>query len=363
MAYTDFSTVNSIDTSTLVKLQAKTIDTVVNWSPLTVTFLSKAKKWSGSRFKIPVKYQQNNNGTSFNGLQQFSTNTSDNFVNMQFDPTGREQPTNVAGIQMDVNKTQQVTDLLKRQMQSDAHDLADYVAGKFWTLQTGIEFLSVLDGVDDGTLGASSYGGLSRSTYTTLKGNLTSGVGSLTQVKMATAYNNATHGPFHPNLVVCDKATWSYYEKLLLPTLNTQVVQTGLTGYPMFTGVSGNGVANLSAAGTDLKGASGFTALTYKGMPVVADDKAPSGYMVMLRTDDWGFYGLDATLEGYKASNILNSPEIEGVYAIGNSLGFAFSGFQVPINQYAISGHTILMGNLICNNPRNQAILYGITGA
>jgi len=356
----DFSSINSIDTSTLVKLQAKTIDTVVNWSPLMVMFLRSQKKWQGERYKIAIKYTQNNNGTSFNGLQPFSTDTSEKFVSMYFDPTGREEPTNVAGINIDINKSQQVIDLLKREMQSDAQDLADYIAGRFWTLQSGIEFLSVLDGVDDGTLGASSYGGLSRTTYPTIKGNVTAGVGSLTMVKMATAYNNATHGPFHPNVVVTDKATWALYEKLLTPTLSTQILQTGLTGNPMFTGVTDSGLANLIAPGTDLKGAAGFTALTYKGMPVVADDKCPTGYMVMLRSQDWGFYGLDATLEGYKASSVLNNDQIEGVYSIPNALGFAFSGFTVPINQYAISGHTILIGNLICQNPRNQAILTDI---
>jgi hypothetical protein len=153
----DFSTANpSVYTSTLESLVAKTVDTVLSYSPATLFFLGNQKRWNGSLMRFPVKYQSNSEGIAFNGLERFSTTKTENFVNMSFSPTGREMPTVVSQIEVDVNDTNKVMDLVSRQMASDAQDLAAAIAGKFYTLQTGKEFLSLVDATDDGTLGATS---------------------------------------------------------------------------------------------------------------------------------------------------------------------------------------------------------------
>ena len=54
---------------------------------------------------------------------------------------------------------------------------------------------------------------------------------------------------------------------------------------------------------------------------------------------------------------------IEGVYSVPSTTGFSFSGFKTPIDQYGRVGHTMLMGNLICKDPRSGGVLIGITGA
>lgn len=212
------------------------------------------------------------------------------------------------------------------------------------------------------TISTTTYGALSRSIYTTLKGSVTASVGNLTAAAMRTSFNAATHGSDSPNLILCDKTTWGYYEKLAIPSTSLQVTQNVLMGYPKFTGASPNGLPNITAPGADLKGQIGFSSLYYNGVPVIADEAATSGYMFMLNTKNWGFYGLESKEPGAVPVKF-NAEGMDGVYNIPVTTGFTFLPYQRPVNQYGQVGHILLMGNLICTNPRNQAILYGITGA
>lgn len=155
--------------------------------------------------RFPVKYVANSQGTSFDGLDKFSTTKTNNFINMTFNPTGREINTVISGIEASVNDTNKIVDLVARQLASDGQDMAADIAGLFYTLQTGKNFLSVLDGCDDGTLGATSYGGLLRSTYTGVKGNYVNIAGNLTLANMATEFNNCSHGADTPDLIVTTK--------------------------------------------------------------------------------------------------------------------------------------------------------------
>lgn len=353
----------SVSTSTIEKLVAKTVDTILNYSPATLFFLGNQKTWTGNLMRFPIKYQQNSQGIAFDGLQKFSTTKTENFAYMSFSPVGREMPTVISQMEVDVNASNRVIDLIARQMASDAQDLADTIAGKLYTVQTGIEFLSLIDAVDDGTYGSGTYGGLSRTTYTGLKGNVTTSVGNLTLANMRTSYNNATHGADSPNIIFTTKAVWAYYEKLLTPTLQNQIGSTAIAGYAKFTGASDGGLPNITAPGTKLNGSQGFNAIYFNGVPVVADEKCPAGYMFGLNTRSIAFYGLKSTGEGYKNVTFMSDESMDSVYNIPVTTGFSWSGFNQPIDQYGKVGHIILMGNLIANNPRLNFLMTGITGS
>jgi hypothetical protein len=358
----DFSANSSVNTSTMENLVAKTVDTILNFSPATLFFLGQQKAWKGSKIEMPIKYAASTQGMSFDGLERFSTTKSTNFTKMSFNPTGREMPVVISQIEADVNASYPVVDLVARQLSSDAQDMASDIATLFYTLQTGKNFLSLIDAVDDGTLGATSYGGLLRATYTGIKGNLTTAIGNLTLANLATSFNQAVHGNESPDLILTTKAVWNYYEKLLTPTLSNQVSNNTLLGYSKFTGAGVNGQPNIAAPGTNLKGAQGFNAIFYRGVPVIADEVCPAGYLFMLNTKTTNFYGLLSTHPGYKPVRF-NGGSIESVYNIPVTTGFSFSGFNSPIDQYGQVGHILLMGNLICKNPRLNSLMTGITGA
>ena len=349
-------------TSATEYLIGKTVDVILTYSPATLFFLGNQKPWKGVALRIPVKYQANSQGVSFDGLDKFSTTQSVNFVNMSFNPTGREMPVVIPQMEVDVSESNNRIDIVARQLASDAQDMASDIATRFYTLQSGKHFLSILDGVDDGT-NTATYGGLSRTTYSGLQGSYTASIGNLTLANMATSFNEATFGPESPNLILCPAAVWNYYEALLTPTLSNQVSNNTLLGYSKFTGAAANGLPNIAAPGTNLKGAQGFNAIFYRGVPVIADAVAPSGNLFMLNTNSWAFYGLESKDERAKPVKF-NTDSIEhGVYNVPAVNGFSWLDFQRPLDQYGKVGHIILMGDLICRNPRLNARMLGITGS
>ena len=350
----DFSGAALVKTTTMEKLVGKTVDTILNASPLTLRLLGNQKPWKGSKYKIPVKYVANSQGTSFDGLDKFSTTKTENRENMYFGPTGYEMPCVIDQMEVDVNATAKVTDLVALQLESDAQDMIDDISDMFYTAQTGKAFESLIDAYDDDTLGVTTYGGLDRSAYG-LQGNYVNIGGAITLTAMRTQMNATKHGNRKANMIVTTDAVWGYYEKLLTPTVQTNLSQSDSRGYAKMTRTGAVG------AGTDLRGQQGFDAIYHSGVPIVADEKCTAGYMFHIRDDDLSFYGLPSTMPGYKPVSF-KSDLIEGVYAnVPVVTGFSFSGFNTPIDQYGRVGHIILMGNLICKNPRFGGVAVGIT--
>ena len=292
---------------------------------------------------------------NFVGLEKFNTDVTTNRTYMSFNPVGKEQPVVVPGLEQDINASKPVINLLKSKAEEASIDAADDIADQFYTLQASNNFLSLLDIADDGT-NASTYGGLARATYTGIQGNYTASVGTLTRATMGTMYNSCEHGKESPDLMTVPKAVWNYVESLLTPSIRTSITKVGLEGYAQWTRT---GIVP-SRAG--LVGETGFNAIFFRGTPVVADEKAPSGTILYLNTKHIAFYGLPTTVEGYKPFS-WTSETIDGVYSqVPKTFGWSFSGFKVPFDQYGMAGHILLNGNLICDNPRLTGQLTGITG-
>lgn len=356
----DFSANTTVNTSTLESLVAKTVDTVLNYSPATLFFLGNQKTWKGSQMNFPIKWASNSQGMSFVGLEKFSTTKSDNFINMYFNPTGRQIPVVISQIEADLNATNKTTDIIARQLASDAQDMASDIATLFYTLQSGNNFLSIKDAADDGTLGATTYGGLTRSSYTGIKGNYAAVGGNLTLALLRTSYNACTHGAKSPDLFLTTKAVFGYYEKLITPTVQHNF--NPMEGRPKFTGAAANGMPNIVSPGTKWAGNQGFDALYWNGVPIVADESCSSGYLYMLNTKTIAFYGVPTTDPDYTQVKF-SSNTMDGVYNVPVTTGFSFSGFNKPIDQYGKVGNIILVGNLICNDPRQNGVMITITGA
>ncbi len=346
----EFST--HVQSMTDTKLIPKLVDTVLSSSPFTLTILGNQKTFSGTSMKFPVRTSQNDEGGSFDGMDKFSTTKVETQRVMEFNPTGYSKPVVVSNMELDVNATEKgVLNQLQLATAQTAQDMIDGLADIFYAFQSGKDFLGVYDAVDDGTTTA-SYGGLSRSTYTGLAGNLTSSSGTLTLAKMRTMFNSCTHGTQNPNLLITTKSLWAAYEALL----ETSVSRNAPTsGYPQVTRTG-------SAPNTQaLKGEAGFDSLYFAGAPIVFDDKIDSGYMLFINTNHLGFYGLASSQEGWTQVKFQSS-ELDSVYSeVPVTTGFSWSGLMRPIDQYGQVGHLILMGQLISDSPRHLGILTGLS--
>jgi hypothetical protein len=169
---------------------------------------------------------------------------------------------------------------------------------------------------------------------------VTSSGGTLTLAKMATLWNAITDGSVKPTVGMTTKAVFSLYEQLLQPQerINKDV---GL--------IKGG-----------LKGGTGYTALDYKGMPILSDNKCTAGKLFFLNEETINWYAL--TMSGTEAIKY-KSVDIQGNdYSNVLGLGFSWIDWVRPINAAAMVGRIVLGGQLICDNPVHNGVLTAITG-
>ena len=330
--------------------------TILNSNVLATRVLAKASKYTGERMKFPVKVSANTTGTSFAGFDAFSTSPTDNRVNLAFVPKFFQMTVALPLDELSANQsdpTAQVLKLAALETQSTAQDMADAIGTLFYSDGTGNgskDFLGLEAIVDDGT-NASTYGTLSRSTYTTLKSTVTASSGVISLAKMSVLYNGAASGSQTPTLGLCSETIFQLYEQLLQPQERITKTVAMMKGDGKHT--------SLGINGGDYIGGTGFTGLYFKGFPILADEKATSGILYFVNEDFLNFYALPmAMTQPIK----YRSQDIEGNdYSGVEGLGFSWSDWIKPTNAAAVIGHVYLGGELISENPKRHAKLTGIT--
>lgn len=131
---------------------------------------------------------------------------------------------------------------------------------------------------------------------------------------------------------------------------------TSITGYNR---VSGKTPVGTSVPAESLKGALGVDAISYRGRPVVADDKTPAGRFYWLNENYLEFRRL---LSSDLKSVSARIQVTEGVYQDIEMPSFMqLRDFMSPVNQFGEIGALIVLGNLICRQPRRQGVVTGIT--
>jgi hypothetical protein len=186
---------------------------------------------------------------------------------------------------------------------------------------------------------ASTYGGQTRATYTTLNATDTASGGTLTLAKMATLFNAIADGAQGPTIGICDRTVWSLYEQLLQPQERIS--------------------KNVSMYKEGLKGGTGFTGLSYKNIEIIADRKAVSGYLYFLDEKYLDFYALPMpNEEAFKFKSVTEGND----YGQVQGMGFTWDGWKKPINQKALVGQITLGGNFASWDPGRHGRLTGITG-
>ena len=340
-----------IQSLTLHSLAPQVADGVLGGNFFSHRILMNAKRWDGETMKFPFAYRKNTSGQWYDGMDTLSTTRVNTRIRLSFEPRWYSHSVVLAGTDMDVNNTQAgVIKLLTTEMEWAQQSMADTIGNAFYTLQAGKLPLSLLDITDDAT-DVTTYGGASRSTYTGLNGQRNS-ITTLSVSSMGTLADDCSAGSIGPNLGVTTKAVWGYYEGLLQPTVRHNI---DISGYPQATS---DGVVSSKQA---LKGDLGFDYLWFRGMPIVRDEKAPSGNLFMLNEEYLAWYSLASA----RWSQVpMGSSTIDGPYKKSPSKSFKFywSGLREPQAQDAEVGFFKMGGQLISPNPRFQGRGAGITG-
>lgn len=319
------------------------VDTVLNSNVMFQRVVRAAKKWSGRTLRSPIKVSKNTTGTSFRGFDTFSTAATDNRQFLEFTPSFYQITCALLGDELSVADTdQKVLDLMKLTIQSDTEDMADDLGTIFYSDgngNSGKDPLGLAALVDDGT-NVSTIGGLSRSTFTTLKSTVTASGGTINLAAVDTLWINVVSGSIKPTAIYTTEAVYNFYGQLLRPQERI--------------------VKDVSVMkGGKLEGGTGFAALWYNGKPVLMDEKCTSGNFIMLNEDFVDWYALP-----YKfAKPVAYKSQVEGNdYDAPMGLGFSWSDWIIPANSASVVGHIYFGGQFITNNPKRHGKLTGVTG-
>jgi len=343
-----------ISTTMRNKLLAVVTDQVLQSNVALSDIVSKAKPWSGDQITFAVKYAKNSTFSAFAGFQALSTSATLNRVKARFDPSfvqiNSALPFDEVLTSLSSGGEERVIDLVKVTLTSDAEDFADGFGTQFWgdgTGDGGIAVLGLGAAVDDGT-SVTTYGGLSRSTYTGMNAVVTASGGTLSLAKMFTLYFNVVYGNQKPKIGYTTNSGFSLYNQLLVP--QERFMQTAAD------------IANGNKRGT------GAMELYFEGFPIKADQKCPSGVLEFLNTDYLDWYAMEVSklsefYPEFMASNYV--PDlIEGNDYTSSKLkglGMGFTGWTRAQNALAANGFHVAGGQLICREPRFQGKLTGIT--
>lgn len=336
------------------------VDAVNNSNILTARVMSNTKNWKGVNIKQPIRVANSTTGGSFDGLDQFDTTTTNNTRSLTWYVKAYEQSVVVPGIEKAVNGNtdKQVISLVTDRLDEAKISLTQAIGTLLYGMGQGkdIEGLGLI--VDDGTA-TTEYGGLAR----TVAGNsasvsaAASNTLTLAQVSAKfTAVSAAGAEQEAPTIGLTTPAVWDIFEALLGDKIRANYETTSIAGYNKVSGKTPNGVMVPAA---ELKGAAGFNAISYRGRPVVADDKCTAGTFFWLNERYLEFRRL---LSSDLKSVDSNPKATEGPDADIKQPSFLqLKDFMSPVNQFGEIGALIVMGNYICRAPRRQGKITGIT--
>ena len=317
------------------------VDTILNSNVLFQRIVRASKQWSGRTLRQPIKVSKNSTGTSFSGYDTFAVTATDNRKFLEFTPSFYQITCSLPGDELSVADTEsKVLDLMKLTIQSDTEDMADDLGTIFYADGTGNsnkDPLGLGALVDDGTTVA-TIGGLSRSTFITLKSTVTASGGALTLALLDTLDAAVKSGSQKPTAHYTTEAVWNFYGQLLRPQERM--------------------VKNTTGKIKGLDGGTGFDSLSYSGKPVLADEKCTAGTFFALNENFLDFHALSF----HGAKSVAYKSQIEGNdYSAPMGLGFSWSDWIIPANAGAVVGHMYFGGQFITTNPKRHGKLTGIT--
>lgn len=340
----------NVQTTTNQYLAPFWVDQVLRDNYFFGKIMQKTKRWKGSQVLIPMKYQKGVSTVAFNGFDLLPVTQQPVSVNMTFYPTFTATNVALAGTDLSINQAEgngslQTLVLMKTIMESRSQDAADDI-GNFLQgdgSSFGGKAPMGLAGIVDNGSDLTSYGGLSRATYSGLNATVTASNGTITLLKVRTLWNAISDGPVIPDFIGTDYTTWGYFEALQTPfQRNNQ---------------------DFSASERTVAHTSGYSEQRWDGMIISRDKKFTTGnfYMLNLKFLEWhALKWWEGEKVSPKAKDIHGNVYEDKIYAPGDA--FTWTGMIRSFNQGVVNGFMILGGQLVCTAPFRQAVLSGITG-
>ena len=317
----------------------KLVDNILAGNVLTMRLSrNRARQWSsGHEIVQPTFIIASTTGGSYSGFDTFTTTQETKTDVAKFRISQLYWNVALSGRQLALNQGEsKVLDLVATEMDIAQKSLQDELGNQLYSDGTGNsnkDLLGLQAMVDDST-SVTTYGALSRSTYSTWRATRTAQSGSLALSDLAADFDAAQIGSDMPTLMITTPAAWTLYEALLTPTVSANFG----VGEFRLTPEGGRSISNLG-------GNQGFRALAFRGIPVVADEKCTSQNLYTLNENHINWW------------NVSPDP------TMGRSVnrGFQWTGFKEPVNQDGVAGQLLFYGQLTSDSPRTHARRTGIS--
>lgn len=365
MAYDGVQFGQRVDGFTERKLHAKVVDNILNAPTYFSRILSAGKPFLGKTEDVTVDITQDTQGEFFTGLETLNSSAANTTITLSYAHTAFTQPKVSIMLESFANAGQTGTIPL---------DAFKYEKAAAETLQ---RFGSAIyaDGTANRPNGlgivvadSGTIGGQSRSTYSQLSATVTAAASNkLTLAQMATMHDTISAAGLmseEPNIMVTTKAVWSLYEQLLTPNVRTSYNEAG---YPALAVRGKYAMKNKN----ELKNAAGFSALSYRGIPMIKDDFCTSGYLYFLNENYFDWMGRtivpDEWKEVLEKVNLGTMKAYEGTGAEALDMPSEYNGwfFQKNLvlpNQAGMIARFYVIGQLVARGFRRHGVLTGVTG-
>lgn len=340
------------------------IDGASNSNVWTSKALSNYSDWEGVTYNVPVQTAFSSAGGSFNGMDTLSTAATNNTRQMTFYVTGEYWSMVIPGIEAAINGNaeSQVIKLMTAKADEAKISMANDLGVKSYGYGVGKDVDGLGNMIDNGNT-VTSYGGLSRSSYSFLVSDVTSVTnGIITLDYLSSEFDNgsaASSTSESPSIGLMQKNIWTFLEGLMLPTISSRYEALAVRGYNRVDGKTPIGTS-VPQGDTTLSASGGFISISWRGRPMVADDQATSNTLFWINERYVGFH-----VQRYdKLRDISSTVEsMEGFYEdVPFPSAFQFRDMMNSINQLGEVGYIILLGNYINKQPRRSDKLTGITG-
>jgi uncharacterized protein (DUF3820 family) len=327
--------------------------------------MSAGKPFEGKTEDVVYDIQADTQGQFFTGLETLNSAAVSTTVTGSYAHTAYTQPQVSIMLESFANVgSQQAISLDDFKYDKAAAQALQALGAAIYGSGTANQPLGLAQIVND----SGSVGGLSRSVYSALNATVTASGGTLTLAKMATLWDAISAAGLQseePNVGLTSKAVWSLYEQLLAPNIRTEY---NSAGYQALS-VRGKYAMRNKA---ELKNAQGFTALTYRGIPIIKDDFCTTGVLFFLNEEYFDWKGRTIVPEMYKDTlqkvNLGTSQmgAYEGTGAAAFDLPSEYNGwfYQKPLtipDQAGRIARFYVIGQMVPRSFRRQGKLTGIT--
>jgi hypothetical protein len=343
-------------TTTAQSLAGYVVDGIHNGSVLPARFLTRPVDWDeGQYMQQPIQTSENDNGGDFVGMPVFDVSAQNTDQNLKWLAKGKRQSIVIPWAEIAHNQTKAgVIKLVGRKMDVAKNALKD----KLGTTLTGLGTGDAIEGLDlmtDNSAQSSTYGTLSRSTYGNVINGQLNAVTTLSLPALGTQLDacTPTNSAEGTTLMISTKTVFGYVEALLDPKTREM-----FQNVPVYVSPYTQSGGAVKAA--ELGGAAGFTAIFYRGVPLVKDEKVASGKIYTLNENSIDFARLDfpqmkaVALSNEATKGVFNDEPAPSAFQITEMMN--------PYNQLGDIGHIIVYGNLINRNPVRSGVVTGVTG-